>query len=194
MENTNKPKIRQVAGAVPEKKKNLWEKTADVLFAEDLETVKESVTTTIIKPYFRDFVVDLIVGFVEKWVYGVGPGKKGPTPGGGRIRSAVNNVVNASYQPYYLNAQQTRTTQRSDLYTVKEIVMQDMAAAEDLLRTLSDYITQYKQVTVNDLYDCIGYTGIENDCWYGWKNLDGVQYKHVPGGVRVVFPKPIELN
>lgn len=187
-----KPKIMKVSGAVPERKKNLWDKTVDVLFAEDFETAKDYVLKDVVKPYTRDFIVDVIVGFVHNLFYGTGSSKTRGSAGN-KVRNLVGSAVNASYQPYYLNATQNKTP-RTDLYTVKEIVMEDMAAAEDLVQTLSEYIAHYHQVTVNDLYDAIGYTGIQNDQWYGWKTLDGVTYKHVPGGVRVVLPKPIELN
>ena len=60
---------------------------------------------------------------------------------------------------------------------------------------MDELITEYKMVTVSDLYDLVGISGKYTDCKYGWTNLRNVEPIRVrDGGYMLNLPKPRPLD
>ena len=66
--------------------------------------------------------------------------------------------------------------------------------ADDTLSQMYDAIRQYGQVSVGDLWDLMGVSNESTDYNYGWYNLDGAFIKGIPGGYRLMLPRPVPLR
>lgn len=66
--------------------------------------------------------------------------------------------------------------------------------ADDILNQMYNALRDYKQVTVGDLWDLMGVSNEATDYNYGWYMLDQAYIKGIPGGYRLVLPKPVPLH
>lgn len=66
--------------------------------------------------------------------------------------------------------------------------------ADSTLNEMYDALRKYKQVSVGDLWDMMGVSNESTDYNYGWYNLNEAYIKGIPGGYRLVLPRPIPLS
>lgn len=197
-DNQTPAPMPKASGVVNTHNKSLWRKTVDILFAESFDDVKKSVVNDIIRPYLKDFVVDMLVGGIERAVYGTNSPRSTHHTAVPPISAAVRqNPVRTSYQQYYasgtvVNQPQVQQAPTSAMF--EDVVMKDRVSADRLLDILNARIAQYQRVTINDLNDTLERTGKFNDAYFGWTDLSGVTLKRVYDGYLVVFPEPVELR
>ena len=55
-------------------------------------------------------------------------------------------------------------------------------------------IREYDRVSVGDLWDLMGVTPDNTDYNYGWHSLDDAYIKGIPGGYRLILPRPVPLH
>lgn len=175
---------------------------------ETAKTVKRTHTaglgSEIFKPIVNkaitDLVVnglalisDLIIGAVDIKIYGENRhkhlGRSGYTNYNTVSRWAdtfngrrVNSVLDA-----------TPTTKKTYGFNMREIVLPDRGAAENVIMKCDELIATYGSITVGDLYQLVGLPTESIDYKYGWKTVDGFSTRRVFEGHLLVVPEPKTL-
>lgn len=188
--------IKKVNGFVSNPKKSPMRKFADVFIAEDLGTVKESLVQELIVPTIRNFIVDILVGGVEKLF--LGEGRSRGYSERTFTNSLVRSITTTPYNDYSAKSRQPAQSERVLRFSFRDVVMRDRASAQDLLDTLRHAIATYGNVSVAELYDALDCTeeaGADYmDNKWGWTNLDNVPIKRVASGYWLDLPKPVSLK
>ena len=101
-----------------------------------------------------------------------------------------------SYDTYYQGGSGNRqgNPNRAVGRSLQNLDFEFRADADDTLSQMYDAIRQYGQVSVGDLWDLMGVSNESTDYNYGWYNLDGAFIKGIPGGYRLMLPRPVPLR
>lgn len=185
-------RVKKVSGgAAKVREKSLGSKFRDTFLGEEIKDAKGYIIFDVIVPAIKEMIVDTVENAVEM-IFGVG----GRTRTRASARSSKGDSV--SYQAYYKsskdNSRVTRAEDRSG-YGYKEVIMNTRGEAEEVIDILLDALSEYKQVTVADLYDAANApVGAWTDNKYGWTDLRGVYPKRVREGYLIVLPRPVPLD
>lgn len=177
-----------ITGNVKTKKKGEMQKLANVFISEDISNVKSYVFMDVLVPAIKKAVFDIITDGLDMILYG----------GEGRRKKTLN-AEKVSYRSYYNRKNEDdrkydRTRERT-VYSYDEVIFDSRSEAEEVLERMDELITEYKMVTVSDLYDLVGISGKYTDCKYGWTNLRNVEPIRVrDGGYMLNLPKPRPLD
>lgn len=164
--SSGEKRIKNVAikGPVQTKKKNPVMKFADVFISEDVSNVKSWLLGDVLIPTIKK----AIMGALDMTLPG------GHVTYGASRQDATPKI---SYRKFYDDprdvdrfAQQSRVTSKSrfDYDTIRFDYKSD---AEIVLDQLNEAITEYKLVTVNDLYDACRLQAPYTADKFGWTNL-----------------------
>lgn len=74
------------------------------------------------------------------------------------------------------------------------IVLATRNEAEEVLDNLREVITNYKEVSIDDLYGLVGITSTYLDTKKGWTDLKNASISRVRHGYIINFPKTIEMG
>ena len=175
-----------VKGKVTLKEQNDIQKIANDFLAEDLKTVKDRIIADYLIPMLKNGLCSIFNSAISIALWG---------DDRSRSSSANSSRQRNSYDRYYQDGQNNRpgTTGRP-ARTLQNLDFEVRCDAEDTLNELYDALRQYKQVSVGDLWDMMGVSNESTDYNYGWYNLDGSYVKGIPGGYRLVLPRPIPLR
>ena len=101
-----------------------------------------------------------------------------------------------SYDTYYQGGSGNRqgNPNRAVGRSLQNLDFEFRGDADDTLAQMYDAIRQYGQVSVGDLWDLMGVSNESTDYNYGWYNLDGAFIKGIPGGYRLMLPRPVPLR
>ena len=101
-----------------------------------------------------------------------------------------------SYDRYYSGSQSGRPGNPNPPMrrSLQNIDFECRGDADDILNQMYNALRDYKQVTVGDLWDLMGVSNEPTDYNYGWYMLDQAYIKGIPGGYRLVLPKPVPLH
>ena len=101
-----------------------------------------------------------------------------------------------SYDTYYQGGSGNRqgNPNRAVGRSLQNLDFEFRGDADDTLSQMYDAIRQYGQVSVGDLWDLMGVSNESTDYNYGWYNLDGAFIKGIPGGYRLMLPRPVPLR
>ena len=142
----------------------------------------------VLVPAIKKAVFDIITDGLDMILYG----------GEGRRKKTLN-AEKVSYRSYYNRKNEDdrkydRTRERT-VYSYDEVIFDSRSEAEEVLERMDELVTEYKMVTVSDLYDLVGISGKYTDCKYGWTNLRNVEPVRVrDGGYMLNLPKPRPLD
>lgn len=177
-----------ITGNVKTKKKGEIQKLANVFISEDISNVKSYVFLDVLVPAIKKAVFDIITDGLDMILYG----------GEGR-RKKTTNAERVSYRSYYNrkndDAPRSDHTRDRSVYSYDEVIFNSRSEAEEVLERMDELVSEYKMVTVSDLYDLVGVTGKYTDCKYGWTHLRNVEPIRVrDGGYMLNLPKPRPLD
>lgn len=175
-----------VKGKVTLKEQNDIQKIANDFLAEDLKTVKDRIIADYLIPMLKNGLCSIFNSAINIALWG---------DDRSRSSSANSSRQRNSYDRYYQDGQNNRPgTPGRPARTLQNLDFEVRCDAEDTLNEMYDALRQYKQVSVGDLWDMMGVSNESTDYNYGWYNLDGSYVKGIPGGYRLVLPRPIPLR
>lgn len=175
-----------VKGKVTLKEQNDIQKIANDFLAEDLKTVKDRIIADYLIPMLKNGLCSIFNSAINIALWG---------DDRSRSSSANSSRQRNSYDRYYQDGQNNRPgTPGRPARTLQNLDFEVRCDAEDTLNEMYDALRQYKQVSVGDLWDMMGVSNESTDYNYGWYNLEGSYVKGIPGGYRLVLPRPIPLR
>ena len=190
---SNKPVEREkkdlITKNVTVKKESEFKKFKRNFFAEDANTVKGQVFSSVIVPGIQRLFTDMIKTGVDILIYG-GRSKNSRDSRGGSI----------SYSPYYdRNSYQNYNkippaAYKNNAFSFNEVVLFDRGEAEEVLLNLNDQVARYGMVSVADFYDMVGQSAPYTANRYGWRDLSDVGINRVRDGYSIDFPKAGPLD
>lgn len=172
-----------VSGKVSRKKKSLVQKAAGNLFSGDLTEVMGYVIDDVLLPAFKKLVWEGISNGAEMLIFGEVRTKKS--------KSNFNN-----YGKYFREASSSRTRDRRSRSRgeVDDIEFDDRWEAQDVLDSALDYLEQYDEITVADIYEMAGEDYDHVDTQYGWDNLKGARVVRSRDVYILELPRPYKLE
>lgn len=179
-----------VTGKVVQQKKTFTEKFVSTFIGDEPSNVLGYILYDVLIPTAKDTIVDIVKGGIEMLVKG--------------SRSNYNSSRNDNRSSYFnYNGVSSGTRNRPQQPTYRyngrsrdnfdNILLASREDAEAVLQQLSDFIYDYGQATVADLYDLVGITGNFTDNKYGWFNLNGAKPRMVRGGYKLDLPRTVDL-
>ena len=178
-----------VRGKVTLKEQNDIQKIANDFLAEDLKTVKDRIIAEYLIPMLKNGICSIFNSAISIALWG-----------DDRSRSSSTNYSRSSrqrnsYDRYYQDVQSSRPGPSGrPARTLQNLDFEVRCDADDTLNEMYDALRKYKQVSVGDLWDMMGVSNESTDYNYGWYNLDEAYIKGIPGGYRLVLPRPIPLS
>mgnify|MGYP000578897997 FL=1 len=178
-----------VRGKVTLKEQNDIQKIANDFLAEDLKTVKDRIIAEYLIPMLKNGLCSIFNSAISIALWG-----------DDRSRSSSTNYSSSSrqrnsYDRYYQDGQSSRPgTSGRPARTLQNLDFEVRYDADSTLNEMYDALRKYKQVSVGDLWDMMGVSNESTDYNYGWYNLNEAYIKGIPGGYRLVLPRPIPLS
>lgn len=188
IDKKEKPKPQKIVkNGVVQKKKTLGKKLAESFLGDDTKSVGQYMIYDVLIPAAKSTISDMVSGGMERLLFGEVRSDKSHR---GKNKSYV------SYASYYNNRdRETSSSQRSrNRYAFDDIILKSRGEAEEVISMLVDYIEDYGQATVGDLYDLVGVTSQFTDQKYGWENLSDAGVSRVRDGYLLDLPKPKLLD
>lgn len=172
-----------VSGKAARKKKGLVQKVAGNFFSADLSEVAGYVIDDVLLPAFKKLVWEGISNGAEMLIFGEVRSKKS--------KSGFNN-----YGKYFREASSSRSRDRRSRSRgeVDDIEFDDRWEAQDVLDSALDYLEQYDEITVADIYEMAGEDYDHIDTQYGWDNLKGARVVRSRDVYILELPRPHKLE
>jgi len=170
----DKPKTVEkiVTGNVTMRKPTLGKRARELFLSGSAQSVWGYVAYEILLPALKDTVADVVIGGVERSLFGDSRPRGGHR--GAPSQFGVTNYGNFSKPSggsrYAKDDRQVSRRARST-HSFGEIVLDTRPEADQVLMLLTELVDQYGQATVNDLYSALGVTGEFTDVVYGWTDL-----------------------
>ena len=178
-----------VKGKVTVKEQSNIQKLAGDFLAEDLKTVKDRLLVDYILPMLKNGVWSIINSAISIALFGEDRSRGSSTNYSGP-RTQRN-----SYDGYWQGSQNRQNNpSQAPRLNLQNLDFESRGDADDTLAQMRDSIRIYGQVSVGDLWDMMGITPSNTEYNYGWYNLDGAYIKGIPGGYRLVLPRPVPLR
>ena len=184
---TSKKEVSKVTtGEVKAKKKGFIFRLKSILFADDVENVKEYAITDVIIPGLKNLIVDSVAMLVQGSTYN---------------RRGRDRDDRISYATKYRYGDRDRDDKKDrrrrdekDEAEYDDIYFRRIADAEAVLDRMYDLLKEYDYVSLKDFYDLSGYkSNVFDDNW-GWDDLKGVDIKRSRDGYYLTLPKPTSLK
>lgn len=180
-----------VTGEVKTKRRSLFKRFTDTFFKENIKDVKTYVIQDVVIPAICEGITDAITSAAGMLFLGEATRRTrrpGPTNNGSKI----------SYDKMY-NGRSERmpSSARSKVaYDFDDIWFESRGDAEIVLENMYDILnSEYRQVTVADLYDLLGKSTTFTQNKYGWRDLRGARVAGSPSrGYFLDLPRPMALD
>ena len=172
-------------------KKNEGRNLMNIFISEDAANVKSYVFMDVLVPAIKKAFYDIIVGSVERVVYGEGGGNRSSSGSRVSYRSYYDNR-NSRSSDSGRSAYESRT--RFDYDDVTFATRSDAIAVREELYAIS---REYGFARVLDLYDLAGQTVDYTASNYGWFHLDNVDVIRLRNGdwtLKLPKAMPIDRN
>lgn len=178
-----------VRGKVTLKEQNDIQKIANDFLAEDLKTVKDRIIAEYLIPMLKNGLCSIFNSAINIALWGDDRSRSSST------NYSISSRQRNSCDRYYQDGQSSRPgTSGRPARTLQNLDFEVRYDADGTLNEMYDALRKYKQVSVGDLWDMMGVSNESTDYNYGWYNLDGAYIKGIPGGYRLVLPRPIPLS
>lgn len=182
-------KLEAITKNVQVKKDSEFKKFKRNFFAEDANTVKGQVFTSVIIPGIQRLITDMVKTSIDVLIYG------------GRSRDKDSRGGNISYKSYYdRNDNRSNynkipsSTYSKNVFSFNDVVLFDRGETEEVLTSLNEQIDKYGMASVADFYDMVGQSAPYTANKYGWRDLRDVGIDRVRDGYSINFPKAIPLD
>lgn len=175
---------------VKRKKQSFGRKLTENFVEEDKATVKDHLLYDVLIPAAKNTLSDMIKGGIDMILFGE------------TSRNTSNTVrnKNRSYVSYGAYYDDPRGRQRNQIsprsratHSFDDIVLGTRSEAEEVLSHMVDFIIDYGQVTVADMYDLVGVTSDYTDNKWGWVDLSRAVVSPVRGGFIIQLPRTQQL-
>lgn len=186
-EQKEKKVSKVIDGNARLRKKSGVSKLADIIIAEDINTVKNSLFSDILVPALKKVISDVVRNGIDMILYG-SAGENKPRGPGSKI----------SYSKYYEQprAQTARPNPTSlGTYNYDEVEIPSRSEAEAVLMQMDEIVDTYGFVKVADLYELAGISGNYTGYNYGWDNIRSASVVRLPNGwytIKLPKAKPID--
>ena len=172
-----------VSGKVSRKKKTLVQKMAGGFFSADLSEVAGYVIDDVLLPAFKKLVWEGIANGAEMLIFGEVKTKK-----------SKNGFTN--YGKYFREESKGRSRDRKSRSRGEfdDLIFEDRWEAQDVLDSALDYLDQYDEITVADIYEMAGEDYDHVDTQYGWDNLKGARVVRSRDDYILELPRPYKLE
>lgn len=178
-----------VKGKVTVKEQNDIQKLANEFLAEDLRTVKDRIVMDYILPMLKNGLWSIFNSAISIALFGEDRSRSG-SAGYSSSRTQRN-----SYDGYYQGGQNRQANPNPPVRrSLSNIDFENRGDADDILNQMFEAIQEYRQVSVGDLWDLMGVSNEPTDYNYGWYSLEQAFIKGIPGGYRLVLPRPVPLH
>lgn len=176
-----------VTGTVITKKKSGMRKFADEFISEDAKNIKSFVFGEVLIPAVKKAISDIVTNGIDMILYG------GSRPGNKQLPSGQ-----VSYRKYYDSGsyREPRSSRAAySAYSQDDIILSSRGEAEEVLDRMNEIIDMYKVVSVADLKDLVGVTGLYTDNNYGWTNIGNAEIIRLrDGGYLLKMPRAIPID
>lgn len=175
-----------ISGNVVTRKKSLGKKIGETFLGDDTKSVGQYILYDVLIPAAKSTISDMVTGGIEMLLFG-------ESRSSGRSR---RSRTYSNYSSYYSGERERKPTiyHSRSRHSFDDIILETREDAEEILTSLVDYIEDYGQATVSDLYDFLGKTGDFTDNKWGWDNLRTASVSRVREGYLLNLPKPIPLD
>lgn len=173
-----------VEGEVRARKKGIVGRIREVLFADDIENVREYAITDVIIPGLKHLIVDS----VSMLVLGEAFGSRRE-----RDRDRTNYATRFKYGDDRRRDSKSKREAKEEA-EYDEIIFRRASDAESVLDEMYDLLKENEYVSLKDFYDLSGYKSSVFDDNWGWEDLRGVKVKRCRDGYYLTLskPRPIE--
>lgn len=180
-----KKKVEKVVtGKTVTKKKGNVQKFADVFISEDINNVKSYILMDVLIPALKKAVSDIVTNGIDMLLYG----ETGHT----KNRSRGSKIA---YNSIYKDSRELLPRRARNDFDYDRIIFNSRGDAEAVLNAMDEMISQYKVVTVGDLYDLADVTTSNYMInKYGWTDIRTADVVRVSEGYIIKLPKPMPLD
>lgn len=177
-----------VKGKVTVKEQNDIQKLASDFLAEDLKTVKNRIIADYLLPMLKNGIWSIFNSAVSIALWGEDRSR------GSSTNYSGSRTQRNSYDGYYQGSRGPQSPNQPTRRSLQNLDFENRGDADDTLNQMYGSIREYDRVSVGDLWDLMGVTPDNTDYNYGWHNLDGAYIKGIPGGYRLILPRPVPLH
>lgn len=182
-----------VTGKASIKKAGVIDKFVSNFVLGDMESIKAYLVNDILVPRMRDI-------FNDAWA-SAGDILFNGSSSAGKRRSNDRRRNYGAYYASWRDDDRRRDREREEdndarvRRDYRSISYETRADALRVLDVLRDAIDQYKQVSIDDVYDASGISS-DNPTYrdYGWKDLTDAEVLRVNGEYKIDFPKPVRID
>lgn len=174
-----------VTGKVVTKKKSAFSKFTDEIISEDAKNVKSYVFGEVLIPAIKKAISDIVTDGIDMILYG--ESRKGSR------RSPADRVSYTSYSSRGSGSRDNRAV-LSNRYSYDDIVLDNRADAQDVLERMDEIVETYGVVTVADLKDLVGISGVYTDNKYGWTSTQAMDIVRTRDGYMIKTPRAIPID
>lgn len=172
-------KATRVVDSATRKKKNLFQKLANVILADDIQDVKGYIVSDIVIPGIKQAISNSVNSFLY----------------GRDFRAKNNSASKVSYRSYYETPEPRATAGWGGrAYDYDDVVVNTMGDAQRVLSEMEKILGTYRVVTVLDLYEASGVSTRWSDRDYGWTDLRQARIIRVNGGYLIKMPRPMPID
>jgi hypothetical protein len=163
-------------------KPSIGKRIKDSFFSRDMGDVMDYIINDLIVPGAQDFVIGAL-----EYTFGMTRSRR-------RDRDRDRNYGRTSYSSYYSSGRRDRDRdrdrdeRRDDKVDYRNIVITNREDAEEIVKTLRNYINDYDSVSVSMLLDCVGEAGRYTDQNYGWTRVEDICVRRVRDGYLIDVP------
>lgn len=189
-----RPPIEQVVetGTAIERKKSLGRRFREQFGGDDMHTVGQVIVLDVLLPATKNLIFDIIREGAQRLLFG------GSRPSS---TSIVGTVLGSrtSYSSFSKpqtvqtpsSASAGMTPEQRAMHDFSGVIFPNREDATKVIDALSDYISNYGTVSVNDFYAAIGESPTFTSVKYGWTSLAQAQIRHIGrDGYLLEMPKP----
>ena len=194
MEKNEVPVVAPVVtGTTKVKRKNWFQRTGELLFAQtDSSTVGQYLVTDILVPYFRKVIFDLVTSTVDMFLYGGSTPTNRPAPGG----RYTNYNAGYSYNRPQIPQNTKNVVAGTDVFNFEKVYFDSKRDAMAVLDSMCEILERYSLVTVAQFYS-LANQEIDNvqANKFGWFNLEGADVvRDFSGSFFIKLPKACPLD
>lgn len=195
MDKNETPVVNSVVtGTTKVKRKNWFQRTGELLFAQtDSSTVGQYLVTDIVVPYFRKIIFDLVTSTVDMFLYGGSAPTNRPQPGRGTY---TNYSSGYSYNRQWIPQNTKSVVTGTDVFNFEKVYFDSKRDAMAVLDSMCEILSRYNLVTVAQFYS-LANQEIDNvqANKFGWFNLDGADVvRDFSGSFFIKLPKACPLD
>ena len=182
-----------VKGNVKKRKQTLGKKILNTFVAEDINNVFMYVVQDVLIPAAKNTLAEMIHGSTEMMIHGENRRAK-YNPSQRRTGDRPSYINYGGYVNGRQSERRNISSRSRASHNLYDICLDSRKEADDVIFTLAEYIDQYGQATVANLYELVGIDANHTDERYGWDSLGGANSVRVKDGYLLNLPKPILLD